>query len=408
MIPTPRSMASYDVCTGFCPCCPDAAKASTVYLDSNLTLAASKFSTPAFATKKFSIQSLAARMSGKQKTVAEKKIKAAPMLNRWKSDGSLLKRLSVKKDARNVRGSSLYDVANDDFHKTLLDDAVKSYSLQEFYEEKYADDEVTWDDLAGLAADRGWKFPELAIYMYTTESPNVYRPMNFMLRQATSLDDVDEYWQSYIEILKKGLTNFAPFIDTPTWRGVSDCSAADVMIDGDVGVMPSFTSTSLNEDVATGFANGCTVLQFNGGGFDISSYSDFPGEAELLVEEGREYTIDNVDTSGGYTLIDLQAPEELITPQVSGDVADEPQEDVCGAYDDDLITEFCPICQCCDGAHDTIPEAALAQSPLQVQQPMLVFASSLPVRQPPQCCFPSFAHVSMGQQKKGSQTTRHF
>lgn len=283
------------------------------------------------------------------------------MLDRWKQDGSLLnivkptKTRKAKSDVQGVEPLGLYDVSDDDFHKTLMSTIAKSHTLKEFMAEKYPDED--WDDLHDLREENGWTKGELAIHLYTTEEPNIYGPMNRMMRTATSLDDIDEYWQSYMAILKTALEKHAPFVNVDTWRGVSDCSSLDALHVGDEGVLPSFTSTSTVKDAAAGFAQGCTLLHFTGGGYDVSSYSDFPGEAELLVEEGRVYTIDtaeeNCGDDGCFQQFDCETtgPSDGVTGPTE-DASAEPQDgdDVCSkiaADVPDFEDKYCPYCACC-------------------------------------------------------------
>jgi hypothetical protein len=263
--------------------------------------------------------------------------------------------LNIVKPTKKAKAIGLYDVSDDDFHKEMLDDVAKSYTLQEFMAEKYPDED--WDKLDELRQDIGWTLPELAIHLYTTEVPNLYGPMNKMMREATSMDDIDEYWQSYMKILKNGLQKFAPFSTADTWRGVGDCSALDVLHVGDEGVLPSFTSTSTSMEAAAGFARGCTVLHFTGGGYDVSGYSDFPGEAELLMEEGRVYTIATAERmcedDECFERFDCETsgPAAGVTgPTAAPD--DEPTDEsgLCATIADqvpEFQTEYCPLCNCC-------------------------------------------------------------
>merc|ERR1719247_308890 len=246
---------------------------------------------------------------------------------------------------------NLYDVKDDDFHKTLLDNVKKTHTMHEFMAEKYP--EQDWDELEDMRQDNGWTMGELMIHLYTEEDPDIYRPMNKMLREATSMDDIDEYWQSYIVVLYSGLKTHAPFIATDTWRGVSDCSSLDVLHVGDEGVLPSFTSTSTDEDAAAGFSGGCTLLHFSGGGYDVSSYSSFPAEAELLVEPGRIYTIAAAEeSSDGYERFDCTTDGDgnhAVDEDADADGAAGPIscDDVTAHYGDKWNSKYCPLGEAC-------------------------------------------------------------
>jgi len=284
----------------------------------------------------------------------EKKFRSAKMLDRWQRDGPLTNILKVnkfktEKDA--VKAATLYDVTDDDFHKTLLDNLEKTHTMQEFMAEKYPDQD--WDELDNMRQDRGWTIGELMIHLYTEEDPDIYRPMNKMLREATSMDDIDEYWQSYIRVLYAGLKRHAPFLAVDTWRGVSDCSSLDVLHVGDEGVLPSFTSTSTDEDAAAGFSGGCTLLHFTGGGYDVSSYSSFPAEAELLVEPGRTYTISTAEeTDDGYERFDCSTDGDAnhaVDEDADADGAAGPIscDDVTAHYGDKWNDKYCPLGAAC-------------------------------------------------------------
>merc|ERR1719148_384744 len=70
----------------------------------------------------------------------EKKFPAVKMLDRWQRDGSVANIVKVTKRSATKMGvepTNLYDVTDDAFHKTLLDDIKKTYTMEEFFAEKY-------------------------------------------------------------------------------------------------------------------------------------------------------------------------------------------------------------------------------------------------------------------------------
>jgi len=307
--------------------------------------------------KKMSMGMFAVKAEKRMRSVASvmraKKHQSAKMLVRWQRDGPLTNIVKVNKRNTNKEGvtaTNLYDVVDDDFHKTLLDNVVKTYTMQEFFAEKYPDED--WDELEESRQDRGWTMGELMIHLYTEESPDIYRPMNKMLREATSMDDIDEYWQSYIKVLYAGMKTHAPYVVTDTYRGVSDCSSLDVLHVGDEGVMPSFTSTSTSKNAAAGFAGGCTLLHFTGGGYDIKSYSSFPGEAELLVEPGRTYTISTAEEEDGNEKFDCDTDGDsnhAVDEDADADGASGPVscDDITAHYGDVWNDKYCPLGAAC-------------------------------------------------------------
>jgi hypothetical protein len=284
----------------------------------------------------------------------EKKFPGVKMLDRWQRDGSVANIVKVTKRSAaklDVKATNLYDVTDDDFHKTLLDDIKKTYTMKEFFAEKYPDDD--WDDLDEMREHKGWTIGELMIHLYTVESPDIYRPMNKMLREATSMDDIDEYWQSYISVLYAGLKTHAPFVDVDTYRGVNDCTSLDVLHVGDEGVLPTFTSTSTSKGAAAGFAGGCTLLHFTGGGYDIKSYSGFPSEAELLVEPGRIYNIETAEEVDGNEKFDCVTKGDdnhVVDESADADGVKEVScDDVTAAFGAKWETKYCPLgADCCD------------------------------------------------------------
>lgn len=234
-------------------------------------------------------------------------------------------------------GRRLFDVTNSMFHRNLMKNVKPTHTLQEFYEAKVK--YPGWLQMAKLRDGRNWTNQELAMYLYTTEVPLLYRPMNKIMREARRMEDVDTYWQSYIAILGDGLARHAAYVNVSTYRGV-DCDAADALRVGEEGVLASFTSTSAELSVAKAF--GCTVLHFSGGGYDLRRYSHFPGEAEVLMEGGRVYAVThNEPGDAGQREVRLETrPAGASAARASTQA---PRRS-CEGFD----RSQCDICRCCD------------------------------------------------------------
>jgi len=240
----------------------------------------------------------------------------------------------------------LYTISDSTFHKKLLTSVVNKRNLKEFLSRHASTAEFA--DLMGTQMAKNWTDEELAIHMYTTNL--LYFKLNKILREASSLDDVDEYWQSYIYYLKKGLEEYAEYGAVETWRGVRDVNATSKFKAGDRGVMLAFTSSSTLRAVAFDFAGrsqDSAVLHFTGGGYDIRKYSLYEGEAELLIEPGREYHVGSVQTvhcnHGEADIVHLltSGPATMQKPDEQWKIA----KILPSCPGNDL--PICPVCSCC-------------------------------------------------------------
>lgn len=260
-----------------------------------------------------------------------------PLYNKWEQDPVEL---------------LAFDVSNDTFHRDVMANVKANYTLEEFYNATF--EYPTWASLESVKQQKGWDDEELAMYLYTTETPHVYGIMNKLMRQATSMKDISAHWQSYMVYLKRGLQTRAAYAKVDTYRGVG-CDATDDLEKGDWGVLPSFTSTSAARHV--GYNWGCTLIHLTGGGYDISKYSQFPGEQELLVEPGRLYeVVAKEKDEKGKTTVQLQTkgPGSMRVPPRKSDVGSrlESIESHESAMDQDQCSDFdmnsCAICTCCE------------------------------------------------------------
>jgi len=240
----------------------------------------------------------------------------------------------------------LYTVSNSTFHRRLLTKVVNKRNLKEFLSRHAST--LEFANLMETQMAKNWTDEELAIHMYTTNL--LYFKLNKMLREASSLDDIDEYWQSYIYYLKKGLEEYAEYGAVETWRGVPNVNATSEFRAGDRGVMLAFTSTSTLRAVAFDFAGRSTdsvVLHFTGGGYDIRKYSLYEGEAELLIEPGREYHVGSVQkvqcNHGEADIVHLltSGPEVLDKPDDRWNTAKAAPN--CPS----IHLPICPVCSCC-------------------------------------------------------------
>jgi len=239
-----------------------------------------------------------------------------------------------------------YTVSDSTFHRKLLTSVVNKRNLKEFLSRHASTAEFA--DLMTKQMAKNWTDEELAIHMYTTNL--FYFKLNKMLREASSLDDIDEYWQSYIYYLKKGLEEYAEYGAVETWRGVSNVNATSKFQAGDAGVTLAFTSSSTLRAVAFDFAGrskDSAVLHFTGGGFDIRKYSFYEGEAELLIEPGREYHVGSVQTvqcsHGEADIVHLltSGPKTMKKPDDQWKIVK--SEPNCPNND----LPICPVCSCC-------------------------------------------------------------
>mmetsp|Transcript_93638 Transcript_93638/g.248583 ORF Transcript_93638/g.248583 Transcript_93638/m.248583 type:complete len:443 (-) Transcript_93638:283-1611(-) len=241
------------------------------------------------------------------------------------------------------RERRLFDVTNSLFHRSLVKSAEPTHTLQEVYEAKA--EYPSWLQMAKLRESRSWTDQELAMHLYTTEVPLFYGPMNKIMREARHMEDVDTYWQSYVAILRDGLARHAAYVNVSTYRGV-DCDAAGALQVGEEGVLASFTSTSAELSVAKAF--GCTVLHFSGGGYDMRKYSHFPGEAEVLMEGGRVYTVTRNEPG------DAEKKEVHLETEPAGGSAPASRQAPrrsCEGFD----LSQCDVCRCCDRPPSELP-----------------------------------------------------
>lgn len=208
-----------------------------------------------------------------------------------------------------------------------------------------------WTD---MQTQRGWSDAEMAMMGYTAEL--FYQPMNKILREAKSMADIDDWWQSYIALLKDGLDNYAEYVDVPTYRGMRNCDGTSFR-EGEKGLIPQFTSTTMAKQVALEWAKSCNghdplVVYFSGGGYDISKYSVFPAERELLLEPGREFVIGSVEK---ITCQDPKSKKE-VTYSLVHRLTESPKK--LKESDDDsqpkpsytcpkVELESCKVCSCC-------------------------------------------------------------
>lgn len=182
----------------------------------------------------------------------------------------------------------MYAVKDDDFHKTVLEQVMQNNNLSSFIKEHFADNET---DFAAKKEQMSWTDDELAIWLYTIEDPQVYLQLNKVLRDAATLVDVDPFWQVYISYLVCGLQNYTAYVDVALWRGVLMYGedVGELFKLGYRGVLPQFTSATPYQDIARGF--GDVLLHFTGGGYNISNYSEYPFEGQVLLEPGRQYQV---------------------------------------------------------------------------------------------------------------------
>mmetsp|Transcript_47209 Transcript_47209/g.150680 ORF Transcript_47209/g.150680 Transcript_47209/m.150680 type:complete len:569 (-) Transcript_47209:65-1771(-) len=277
----------------------------------------------------------------------------AAALAQFEEGGRFLKSARLSEQWVQEGAVALFDTSSSDFHKSLMGSVTANHTLQEFYDVKYGS--PSWALLSKMRRAHNWDEGELAIFLYTTEWPQIYAPMNKLLREATSLEDIDEYWQSYMAILKHGLETYARYVEVDTWRGVS-CDAVDALPVGSTGVLPSFTSTSTEHRVASSF--GCTVLHFTGGGYDIQEYSHFPGEAEVLLEQGRSYRVTKGGEGERRLTLETPGPQVMKRPEITEAAGQVPITN-CSRMDHSI----CPVCSCCQKAPRAILESLEASSP---------------------------------------------
>jgi len=207
---------------------------------------------------------------------------------KWELDDALPRQLLIKTGA--------------EFLKTFWKSPIKTHSWKEvlnhtMYQISPSQVEQMVQQWSEIQTQKGWSDPEMAMFGYTV---NVfYGPVNKMLREAKSTADIDDWTQSYIALLKDGLENNAKYVDVQTYRGMKNCDGAQFH-PGTKGILPQFTSTSTAKRVALSWASPCNdhnplVVYFTGGGYDISKYSFYPKEQELLLEPGREFVVGSVE-----------------------------------------------------------------------------------------------------------------
>jgi len=251
---------------------------------------------------------------------------------------SLLQQKWELEDSRQLF-ARLFTVSNDAFHRHLLEEVSAKHTLHEFLDSKFPKSKK---GLVDTQRRKGWSDGELAMHIYTSNV--LYQELNQLLREATALEDLDSYWQSYIYHLKDGLERHAKYGEVETWRGVRDLEAHKTFQSGQGGVLPAFTSTS--SDKAVAFMFGTVVFHFTGGGYDIQNYSEFPGEAELLMEPGREYRVGSVEDmvcdGEGVSIVHMltQGPKSMEKPEERWQTAPKLK---CPKHK----LPICPVCSCC-------------------------------------------------------------
>jgi len=242
----------------------------------------------------------------------------------------------------------MYAVKDDDFHKTVLEQVTQDNNLSSFIKEHFADNET---DFAAKKERMSWTDNELAIWLYTIENPKVYMELNEVLRDAATLVDVDPFWQAYISYLVRGLQNYTAYVDVALWRGVLTYGepVGKLFNLGQRGVLPQFTSATPNQDLARGF--GDVLLHFTGGGYDISSYSEYPFEGQVLLEPGRQYQVLSMVMPTANALDARALP--IVTLGTFGPAglrrpgSDSPVATALAMRCPSEAPDICPACACC-------------------------------------------------------------
>lgn len=246
----------------------------------------------------------------------------------------------------------MYAVRDDEFHKTVLEQVVQQHNLSTFIDEHFPDNST---DFAAKQDEMSWTDNELAIWLYTIENPQVHVAMNTVLRDATTIIDIDPFWQTYISCLANGLQNHTAYVDATLWRGVLLYGepVGEVFTLGRAGVLQQFLSTTPSQVVARGF--GDVLLQFTGGGYDVRDYSEYPFEGVVLLEPGRQYRVLSMampapgaanSTSGPTVTLGTAGPAApLRLPPGSGEAA--PGGGRASARCPSEPPDICPACDCC-------------------------------------------------------------
>lgn len=132
-----------------------------------------------------------------------------------------------------------------------------------------------------------------------------YRDLNNALRT----DVLDASQQARVDAVTRALEKLPPY-EGPVIRGTNvPADVLDRYVPGQVITEPAFTSTTTLRAVAEGpaFAGNAEFRIFSTTGRDVSSFSTYPGEQEILFPPGTKFYVvsKTVDPQTGRTIIEM-------------------------------------------------------------------------------------------------------
>ena len=148
----------------------------------------------------------------------------------------------------------------------------------------------------------------LALYTYTLEDPQVYSDFNRQTRELGPLHKSYNY-KAFYYFISMGMNKISPKPFSRTvYRGVTYPVSAEV---GSKFTFNCFTSTSELRSVAESFLGGKNpktlfIIETNRGA-DISTYSKFPDEEEVLISPCEMFDVIKINKENGIQEIYLRS-----------------------------------------------------------------------------------------------------
>lgn len=157
----------------------------------------------------------------------------------------------------------------------------------------------------------------IAIILYTSEDPNVYREFNKDTREICSGNHIDDYkWKSYFKLLQLAVETLgsreARWVDQKRflYRGASIKYS---LKEGQILAFQHFISTSAALTTAELFA-GKTLFEFqgfyNGTAMAVWDHSVVEGEYEVLFSPTQIFEVDSIHVGHHYTRVVLVKHEQ--------------------------------------------------------------------------------------------------
>ena len=157
-----------------------------------------------------------------------------------------------------------------------------------------------------------------AIYLYTLEV--LHKPLNATLNEKEDRNDKIKPYHFYIKLINSALEKLPRYRDN-VWRGVkTDKDFSGKYVKGKKIVWWSYTSTSKEGKAVQNFLGETghrLLFQIRSKtGVDITKYSAFKNEAEILFAMGTKFQVKNVVEQDKLTIIELEELSSIFSSTV--------------------------------------------------------------------------------------------